>query len=457
MNRLRVPHTLVLLCGMILLAQVATWVLPQGSYQRAQNEAGREVVVPDSYQRIDDGERLPWYSAFTAIPRGFSAAEEIIFFCFLIGGAFGVMRATGAIEAVLSSLLRSMGNSPFPLVALTMLTFAAGSSLIGMAEEYLPMLPILVALAISLGYDRVTGVGILCVGYAVGYGTAAFNPFTLLIAQDVAGVDAYSGMAYRWVLFTIFLAVGIHHVYSYARRVKADPTRSLVADIPAETQPVSRDIPFRTTHGVVLAILVASIIVIVYGLSRWHWYLIEMGAIFVGLSVVLAFVARMDADTTARKFVEGAAELTTTALLIGFARTIQVVLDDGQVVDTIIHGIAQPLKQLGPAGASVGMLVVQSLCNFFIPSGSGQAYVTMPLMAPLADIVGVGRQVAVLAYQFGDGFTNILVPTNAVLVGILAMAGVPFDRWVRFVLPFMVKMWVLGGLALAVAVWIGYA
>jgi len=133
------------------------------------------------------------------------------------------------------------------------------------------------------------------------------------------------------------------------------------------------------------------------------------------------------------------------------------VLDDGQVVDTIIHGIAQPLKQLGPAGASVGMLLVQSLCNFFIPSGSGQAYVTMPLMEPLADIVGVGRQVAVLAYQFGDGFTNILVPTNAVLVGILVMAGVPYDRWLRFVFPFMLKAWVVGSLALVVAVWIGYA
>ena len=175
-----------------------------------------------------------------------------------------------------------------------------------------------------------------------------------------------------------------------------------------------------------------------------------------GLTVVLGIVARLGFDTTAKEFSKGAAELTTTALLIGFARTIQIVLDDGLVVDTIIHGVAQPLKNLGPHAAAAGMMVVQSLCNFFIPSGSGQAYVTMPIMAPLADLVGVTRQVAVLAYQFGDGFTNILVPTNAVLIGILTMARIPYDRWLRFVLPFMIKVWVVGALALVVAVAIGY-
>jgi uncharacterized ion transporter superfamily protein YfcC len=182
-----------------------------------------------------------------------------------------------------------------------------------------------------------------------------------------------------------------------------------------------------------------------------------MGALFLGLSLVLVLVTRMGLDEGARQFCAGAAELTTTALLIGFARTIQVVLDDGLVVDTIIHAVAQPLSSLGPTLASIGMLLFQSVCNLFIPSGSGQAYVTMPLMAPLADLVGIHRQIAVLAYQFGDGFTNILVPTNAVLVGILAMAGVPYDRWVRFVMPFMVKIWILGAAALAIAVWIGYA
>ena len=202
------------------------------------------------------------------------------------------------------------------------------------------------------------------------------------------------------------------------------------------------------THRMVLGVLLATLAVLVYGLSRWHWYLVEMGALFVILTIVLAALARMSPDRTAVEFGKGAAELTTTALMIGVARGIQVVLDQGGVVDTIVHGISLPLRELPGSLSAVGMFFVQSLANLFIPSGSGQAYVTMPIMAPLADLVGVS--------QCGDGFTNILVPTNAVIVGILAMAAVPFDRWVRFIMPYMLKLWILGSIALAVAVAVGY-
>ena len=214
------------------------------------------------------------------------------------------------------------------------------------------------------------------------------------------------------------------------------------------------------THISILGITVATIGVIVYGLSElsdWHWYVEEMGAIFVGLVIVMAIVSRLGMDRTAIEFCKGAADLTTTALLIGFARSIKVVLDEGRVIDTIISGLAGPLQHLGSSLAAVGMFFVQSFFNFFVPSGSGQAYVTMPIMAPLADVVGVERQVAVLAYQFGDGFTNILVPTNAVLIGILALARIPYQRWLRFVLPFLVKVWIVGAIALVVAVAIGYS
>ena len=211
------------------------------------------------------------------------------------------------------------------------------------------------------------------------------------------------------------------------------------------------------TQKLVLLTVGVTLVVLIYGLSQWHWYLVEMGALFFALAIVLAVISRMSADRTAVEFGKGAAELTTTALMIGVARAIQVVLDEGGVVDTIVHAISVPLQQLPGTQSAIGMFFVQSIANLFIPSGSGQAYVTMPNMAPLADLVGVTRQVAVLAFQFGDGFTNILVPTNAVLVGILAMAAIPYDRWVRFILPFMVKMWVAGSIALAVAVWIGYA
>ena len=211
------------------------------------------------------------------------------------------------------------------------------------------------------------------------------------------------------------------------------------------------------THRWSLVAVVVALGILIWGLTFHHWYLVEMGALFVALAIVLAVIARMSPDRTAVEFGKGAAELTTTALVIGVARGIQVVLDEGGVVDTIVHWISLPLQELPGALSAVGMFFVQSLANFFIPSGSGQAYVTMPIMAPLADLVGVTRQVAVLAYQFGDGFTNILVPTNAVLMGILAMAAIPFDRWVRFVFPFMVKVWIVGSIAMVVAAMIGYA
>ena len=457
-SRFRVPHTLVLLFGMVLIAQALTWILPQGQFQRELNEQGREEVIAGSYERLEGADRLPWHKAFTAIPDGFAAAQDIIFFVFLVGGAFAVLRRTGAVDALIAWLLERFSGRPGLLIGGGVFLFAIGSSTLGMAEEYLPFVPVLLILARGMGFDAITAVGILCIGYGAGYGAATINPFTVLIAQNVAGLEPTSGLVFRMVLFVIFVAVGIHHVYRYATRVSSGASTSLMQGVVANTTEVAvpTSSKFSGIHRVVLAIVAATVVLLVWGIKAHHWYLNEMGALFLGLSLILILIARMGLDEGARQFCSGAAELTTTALLIGFARSIQVVLDQGMVVDTIIYGVAEPLTRLGPTLAATGMLAFQSLCNLFIPSGSGQAYVTMPLMAPLADLVGIHRQVAVLAYQFGDGFTNILVPTNAVLVGILTMAGVPYDRWVRFVMPFMLKMWLLGALALAVAVWIGY-
>jgi uncharacterized ion transporter superfamily protein YfcC len=492
-HRWRVPHTLVLLFGMIVVAYGLTRLLPPGRYQT--DLAGTEQllqqveqavqdgrlpaakddleglkkaataglahehpkVIRESYQRIQNPERLPWTYVFEAIPIGFSRAQDIIFFVFIIGGAFAVFRATGAADALIGLLLGRFGRQPALLVGGGLVVFAVGSSTIGMAEEYLPFVPVLLALAIGLGFDAVTGVAILCLGYATGYGMAAINPFTVIIAQRIAGVEETSGLVFRIVLTVPFLALAFHHVYRYARRVKADPSKSLVADVAPDPALTSPERPaFTQTHGVVIGLIALTIAVLVYGIKNHDWYLKEMSALFAALTVALALVARISPDRTARAFCAGAAELTTTALLIGFARTIEVVLRDGQVVDTIVHGLAGLLGDLGPGPAAVGMLLVQSVCNFFIPSGSGQALVTMPIMAPLAQEVGVSAQTAVLAYQMGDGFTNIMIPTNAVLIGILTMARIPFERWLRFVVPYMLQVMVLCALVLLLAVAIGW-
>jgi uncharacterized ion transporter superfamily protein YfcC len=452
---------------MVIFAQVLSYVLPAGSFEREENAAGRLQVVPGSFQLTPDAPALSPLASLTAIPKGLSGAHEIIFFVFIIGGAFAVLKKTGAVDAVMGALLRRWGDQPFWLVAGGVSLFAVGSATIGFGEEYFPFVPVLVALALTLGYDRVTAVAIIMVGYGVGYGAALINPFTVLLAQNVAGLQPASGLWYRLVLMGVFLPIGIHHVWSYAKKVGRDPAASLVADVSAPEGMSTAsgghgevgvaDSPMTTTHKLVMAAVGVAMALMVYGLGQWHWYLVEMGAVFVALTVVMALIARMSPDRTAVEFGTGAASLTSVALLIGVARSIQVVLSEGGIVDTIVHGLSVPLQGLPAALSAVGMLFVESLANLFIPSGTGQAYVTIPIMAPLADLVGVNRQVAVLAYQFGDGFSNMLVPTQAVIVGALAIAGIPYDRWLRFILPLMVKLWIVGSIALALAVVIGYS
>ena len=461
-SKFKVPHTLVILAGMVVVAQLLSYLIPAGSFERVENAAGRLQVVPGSFHFTPDAPALSPLASLTAIPKGLSGAHEIIFFVFIIGGAFAVLKATGAVDAAVGAILRHWGDRPFWLVAGGTALFAVGSSTIGFGEEYFPFVPVLITLSLALGYDRITAVGIIMVGYGVGYGAALINPFTVLLAQDIAGLQPASGLWFRLVLMVVFLPIGIHHVWSYAKKVGRDPAASLVADVSApEGVSISSGAdaeagPITTTHKLVLGAVGITMVVLVYGLSQWNWYMVEMGAVFVALTVVMAIIARMSPDRTAVEFGAGAAALTSVALMIGVARAIQVVLNEAGIVDTLVHGISVPLEGLPGALSAVGMFFVQSLANFFIPSGSGQAYVTMPIMAPLADLVGVSRQVAVLAFQFGDGFSNILVPTQAVIVGALAMAGIPYDRWLRFILPFMVKIWIVGSMALVVAVWIGY-
>ncbi|MDW8480007.1 MAG: TIGR00366 family protein [Xanthomonadales bacterium] len=457
LDRIRVPHTLVLLFAIMVLAWVATWLLPQGRFERTVPEGGgHAVVVPGSYAPLAEPVRLGPSVLLTAVPRAMADAREIIFFVLLVGGAIGVLRATGVIDAALGAVLRRTRGRPFWLIAGGVTAFAAASSAIGVAEEYIPLMVILIGLCAAMRLDTVTAVAIVVVGYGIGYGAAALNPFTVQVAQNVAGLQPVSGWEFRLALFLPFVAIGVHHVWSYARRVAADPGASLLAGLPAAEPPLPEPVPVDRRRALVLLLTLGALGLMVWGITARGWYLVELSALFLGLGLLAGLLGGLGADATARRFTEGAAELAGTALLIGFARAIALVLEEGQVLDTIVHGLSQPLSALGSYGAAIGMLLIQTLINFFIPSGSGQAYATMPIMAPLADVVGIERQVAVLAFQFGDGFANMIVPTNVVLMSILGIAGIPFDRWLRFVAPLMLKLILASAAALAVAVAIGY-
>jgi uncharacterized ion transporter superfamily protein YfcC len=456
-KKLKVPHTLVLLYGMIMLAYVLTLLLPAGQFETMINEHGHEIVVPGTYAVIPETESLPLTSLFTVIPRGLESAQGIIFFIFIIGGALAVIRATGALDAALAKILSRFGGQPALLVLMGMLAFAVGSSTIGMAEEYIPLVAILITLCVGMRMDTVAAVGIMVVGYGVGYGTAVMNPFTVLVAQEVAGLTPVSGMGFRLAMFLPFFAVGYIHVMRYARKVRADPAASLVADVP-EAQPPEPPAtgPITMRQRLVLLATLLTLILVIWGIKQHQWYFIELGGIFFALALAAGLIAGMSPDEMARSFIEGAGELIATALLIGFARAIEITLSDGLVLHTIVNGLSQPLVAVGSELSAVGMLFIQSILNFFIPSGSGQAYVTMPIMAPISDIVGVSRQVAVLAYQMGDGFMNMIVPTNAVLMGILGICGIPYGRWFRFIWPLLLQLLLLGSITMVIAVLIAY-
>jgi uncharacterized ion transporter superfamily protein YfcC len=418
------------------------------------------VVVPDSYQKLDERVNLKPWAVLTVVPRAFEDAQAVIFFIFIIGGTLALVKSTGTIDAMLGKLLNKFGETPQVLIFGTMLIFAVGSSTIGMAEEYLPFVAILLALCVALKLDAITAIGIMIVGYGIGYGTAAINPFTVMIAQEIAELPPTSGILFRIAIFIPFFIIGWLHVRKYAQRILTSPEQSLMKGISNSSDETTTDYPaFTRQHLLIIAFTILAIVLIVFGissLSGWHWYLVELGAVFLGLTIIVMIVARINPSKAAITFTEGAAELTGTALLVGFARAIALILEDGQVLHTIVHYLSEPLQRTGPEFASIGMYFIQSLLNFFIPSGSGQAFVTMPLMTPIADLTGVSRQIAVLAYQFGDGFTNMLVPTNAILMGILGISGVPYSKWFKFVIPLMIKFWIFGSLVLAIAVWIGY-
>lgn len=454
---LRMPHTLVLMFIMMIVALVLTWVLPAGSYESVVNDSGREVVQPGTFGLIDDAEILPPWHLFTAVPRAMADVQAIIFFVLIIGGALAVIRKTGAIEAFLGTAIRRFGNNAPLLIATGVFLFAAASATLGMAEEYIPLAAILIAACAAMRMDTVTAIGIMVVGYGVGYGATVVNPFTLIIAQNIAELQPGSGMWYRGIIFWPFLAIGIHHVWAYARKVQHDPKASLVYGIESAQPPEQSELPELTgKRKAILAATALALGVLVYGIVQQGWYLVELGAMFIALAIVVALIDRMSFDGLAKTFSLGASELAGTAILIGFAKSIALILEDGQVLHTIVHFMASPLIELPAWLSAVGMLGIQSVMNIFVSSGSGQAYLTMPLMAPIGDLVGVTRQVSVLAYQFGDGFMNMIVPTNPVLMGILGLAGIPYDRWFRFIFPLILKLLAAAAVAMVVAVLIGY-
>ncbi|WP_333608932.1 YfcC family protein [Arsukibacterium sp.] len=458
MGKFKVPHTLTLLFSMMVIAMIATWLVPQGSFEMQTLDSGRLAVVPGTFALLEDKNYMTPWQLLTAIPRAFASAQDVIFFVMILGGVLAIARATGTVDALIGHMLERFGEKPHMLIFMVIFCFAMASSFIGTAGEYIPFVLILVALCKAMRLDAMTAVGMTVAGYGIGYGISAVNPFTLVIAQQIAELPILSGWPLRAAIFLPFVLIGFHHVWSYSKKVLQDPANSMVADLPCPLGDAHAvDYPkLALKHKLILASFLATIGIVAYGIRIHGWYLYELGASFIAWGLLTTVISRLEVDVAAKKFIEGAMELTTTAILIGVARGISLVMEDGQILHSLVYGMSLPLSYVGAEIAVVGMLIIQTLLNFFIPSGSGQAFVTMPLMVPLADLLEIPRQVAVLAYQFGDGFSNMIIPTNAILMGIIGIAGIPYGHWFRFCLPLMLKLMLAAAVVLVLAVVFGY-
>lgn len=454
--------SLVLIFSFIVVAQLLSYVIPHGQFERAPSpdQPDRMVVVAGTYETLsgDDHVSLPAWHFLMAVTEGLASAQGIIFLIFLVGGVIAVLRKTGAIDAALHRAVEKLDKSPGILIGGCLFIFSIGAYTIGMGEEYVPLVPIIVTMSLAMRMDAIVAMGMVWVPYGIGWACAGINPFGVLIAQNIAQVPLTSGWALRLAMMVVFLGIAFHHIYRYALRVQADPSSSLVAHVDySQGFEAPSDLHFNLRRSLILAVFLLGLAVFVYGVAEHHWYITELNAIFLAMGLIAALIAGMSAGETSRTFIEGAAAMTPAALLVGFARTIEVVMSDGQIIDTVIFSIAGVLEGLPSEASVIGMLLVQTICNFFIPSGSGQAFVTMPIMSPLATLTDVPQQTAVLAYQFGDGFTNMIVPTSALVMGALALGKVPYSAWFRFVGPLLLKIFAVAAIFLVMSMYIGEA
>ena len=439
-HRFRVPHPLVLLTGCIILASMASYVLPAGEFERSMDEeTGKIAVVAGTYQQVEQTP-VNLFLAMVALPRGMVDAGGVIFLVFLIGGALTVVDETGALRRGISSLVRALKGRDLLIIAAISLFFATGGVVQNMQEEIIPLIPVVLIVTSRLGFTPLVAMAISAGAAFVGSAFSPINPFQVLIAQDAAGVIPVSGWAFRVVFLLIALVFWIGMTMRYAVRTRVAPEIGRTEDPEDSLGP--RD-------WVILSMLLCTFVLMGY-LARIGFN--HMSAAFFIMGVLAGAVSGMGPSRIAQAYVNGFRQMAYAALLIGFARTIYVVLLDGRIIDTIVYGMFQPLESLPSLTSALGMVVAQAAIHVPIPSVSSQAVLTMPVLIPLSDLLEISRQVTVLAYQYGAGLCDLVTPTNGALMAILAAAGVRYEDWIKFTGPLYLGLIALGGVAIAVGI-----
>lgn len=453
----RIPHAVTLLFIIIMLVTLMTWLLPAGSYERIEVE-GRMRVVAGSYEEVPSTPVGP-LQMFRALPLGFAAAVEIIFIVLAGGIMFGVLEKSRAVENSIGTLVRRMGLERRYLIVVIM-TFVYG--LLGVAVGYennIALVPIAAVLSLALGGDLVLAAGISVGAMTIGFGLSPINPYTVGTGHKLAELPLFSGALLRAVLcFTALAGMAWYNV-RYFRRISRQPERSLGRDLDTAGLSLSRPITdYRMTanNWLVATVFVLGLAFALYGVFSYGWYINELSAVFLMIALATAVVSRMGAQTTSETVLKAVAAAAPGAFMVGYATSIKVLMEMGQISDTISYRLSLLLEGLPDYLAAIGMSLAQCVINLFIPSGSGQALATLPVMLPLGEVLGLTRQTTILAFQIGDGVTNLVNPTLGGLIAMLALCRVPLDRWLRFILPLVGLILIMAWIGLTIAVAIGY-
>lgn len=456
-KRFAVPHVYILLLAIILICSALSYIIPAGAYDMQMitmpDGSEREVVDASSFQNVEQTP-VTLMQFLTAVPRGLQESAQIVFFIFIVGGTMAVVQETRAIEAGMGRLIKALRNKSILIIPAVMFFFSICGSVFGMAEETIPFIPIFVSLCIAMGFDSITGVAIVFCGAGAGFAGAFMNPFTIQVAQGIAGLPPLSQMGFRVVMYACFVILNIAFIMRYASKVKKNPQLSPMHafDQTREDTVDLEELPaFGGREKAILTVFVIAIIVLVYCVVQFGWYMDEIAALFLAMSFIVAIIARMGFNNYANVLGKGMADIASGALVVGFARGILVVMYDGQILHTILHAAAEFLGKLPSMVSAIGMYIFQCLLNFLVPSGSGQAAVSIPIMAPLGDLVGVTRQTACIAFQLGDGISNIFTPTSGYFMAGLAIAKVPWAKWAKWILPLIGLEYLLGGIFVVVA------
>ena len=439
-KKAKLPHVFVILFFLVAVAAVLTWIIPAGEFDYEAvdvNGTVRNLVVPGSFHYVEDANPASVLDFFSSFHRGLISGADVMMLIFIVNGAFSMVIKTGSFNAMMGALLRKFDGREKILVPIFYLFFAICASLFGMWNDFNGLIPIMVGMGIALGYDAMFGFAIVLLGIGVGFAAALMNPYTIVVAQSIAGIPIYSGMGVRVAIFVVFSAVSLWWIFRYGKKIKADPSKSLMSgeeSLFSFEKEELKKLPMGKKEIATFVVILACLVWIFYGFLKQGWGNTELTGVFLLMGVVVAAIFRWSPDKIAKEFIAGCKDIVFGAMIVGVAKAVLIIMQDGKIVDTIIYFLSSLLEGMPPIISAVGMLIMQTLINFVIPSGSGQAATIIPLVAPLGDLMGLSREVTVLAFQFGDGFSNLLWPTCNIAIG-CGIAGVPLNKWWKFFLP----------------------